>query len=224
MFTGLMNFTEFVSLGIGWLVLRRPAALRHAERISRDSLFWRAARFIALNAAAAESDWGRAASLAEEWQALAANDPEVVRRLATIGLNAKRYDLAREMYEFLAYDTPDSRPAQLGLGQCDYYEGRFEEARARFRKILQQDPHDGPALTGYALSAYALGDHEDAEPFLRRVVEYEETDDLARFALGMTCLRLGDEPAAMGHLIALRGLNSPRADDLQRAIDGGGAG
>lgn len=88
-----------------------------------------------------------------------------------------RYDEAKEAFRKFLKSFPDSEysdNAQFWIGECDYFEGKYEEAIVEYERVIQNYPKGNKvsnALLKQALSFLKLDDKSSAKLLLQRVIK-----------------------------------------------------
>ncbi|MEA1970402.1 MAG: tol-pal system protein YbgF [Thermodesulfobacteriota bacterium] len=99
-----------------------------------------------------------------------------------------KYDLAKEEFQkFLKFfpDTEYSDNAQFWIGECDYFEGRYEEAIVEYDGVIQNYPKGNKVPSAFlkqALSFLKLGDKTSAKLLLQRIIKDYPNTTPARVA------------------------------------------
>lgn len=88
-----------------------------------------------------------------------------------------RYDAAKEEFRKFLKAFPDSEysdNAQFWIGECEYFQGRYEEAIIEYEAVIQNYPKGNKvpnALLKQALSFLKLGDTSSAKFLLQGVIK-----------------------------------------------------
>ncbi|HPQ44186.1 MAG TPA: tol-pal system protein YbgF [Syntrophales bacterium] len=88
-----------------------------------------------------------------------------------------RYDEAKEAFRKFLQSFPNSEysdNAQFWIGECDYFEGKYEEAIIEYERVIQVYPKGNKvpnALLKQALSFLKLDDKASAKLLLQRVIK-----------------------------------------------------
>jgi len=88
-----------------------------------------------------------------------------------------RYDAAKEEFRNFLKAFPDSEysdNAQFWIGECEYFQGRYEEAIIEYEAVIQNYPKGNKvpnALLKQALSFLKLGDKSSAKLLLQGVIK-----------------------------------------------------
>lgn len=88
-----------------------------------------------------------------------------------------RYDAAKEEFRKFLKAFPDSEysdNAQFWIGECEYFQGRYEEAIIEYEAVIQNFPKGNKvpnALLKQALSFLKLGDTSSAKLLLQGVIK-----------------------------------------------------
>ncbi|MBN2539501.1 MAG: tol-pal system protein YbgF [Deltaproteobacteria bacterium] len=88
-----------------------------------------------------------------------------------------RYDEAKEAFRNFLKSFPNSEysdNAQFWIGECDYFEGKYEEAIVEYERVIQIYPKGNKvpnALLKQALSFLKLDDKSSAKLLLQRVIK-----------------------------------------------------
>ena len=103
---------------------------------------------------------------------------------------------------------------------------KFQEAQAKFEAALALDDHLAEAHNNLAYALRMQGRHNFAASLAHynRAIELKPTLVQAYMYRGALYVQQGDMGRARQDLERLRGLDAKLADDLQRTIDGAGAG
>ncbi len=101
-----------------------------------------------------------------------------------------KYDLAKEAFRKFLQAFPNteySDNAQFWIGECDYFEGRYEEAIVEYEGVIQNYPTGNKvphAFLKQALAFLKLGDKSSAKLLLQRVIKDYPNTTPARIARG----------------------------------------
>ena len=88
-----------------------------------------------------------------------------------------RYDEAKEAFRKFLKSFPDSEysdNAQFWIGECDYFEGKYEEAIVEYERVIQIYPQGNKVPNAFlkqALSFLKLDDKSSAKLLLQRVIK-----------------------------------------------------
>ena len=88
-----------------------------------------------------------------------------------------KYGLAKEEFRKFLKSFPNteySDNAQFWIGECDYFEGRYEEAIVEYEGVIQNYPKGNKVPNAFlkqALSFLKLGDKSSAKLLLQRVIK-----------------------------------------------------
>ena len=99
-----------------------------------------------------------------------------------------KYALAKEEFQKFLKSFPDteySDNAQFWIGECDYFEGRYEEAIVEYEGVIQNYPKGNKVPNAFlkqALSFLKLGDKSSAKLLLQRVIKDYPNTTPARVA------------------------------------------
>ncbi|MBW2558782.1 MAG: tol-pal system protein YbgF [Deltaproteobacteria bacterium] len=98
------------------------------------------------------------------------------------------YGLAKEAFRKFLKSFPDteySDNAQFWIGECDYFEGKYEEAIVEYEGVIQNYPKGNKVPNTFlkqALSFLKLGDKSSAKLLLQRVIKDYPNTTPARIA------------------------------------------
>ncbi|MEA2014931.1 MAG: tol-pal system protein YbgF [Thermodesulfobacteriota bacterium] len=87
------------------------------------------------------------------------------------------YDAAKKAFQQFLKSFPDtgySDNAQFWVGECEYFEGRYEEAIVEYEGVIQNYPRGNKVPNAFlkqALSFLNLGDKSSAKLLLQRVIK-----------------------------------------------------
>jgi len=99
-----------------------------------------------------------------------------------------KYTLAKEEFQKFLKSFPNteySDNAQFWIGECDYFEGRYEEAIVEYEGVIQNYPKGNKVPNAFlkqALSFLKLGDKSSAKLLLQRVIKDYPNTTPARIA------------------------------------------
>ncbi len=99
-----------------------------------------------------------------------------------------KYGLAKEEFRKFLKSFPNteySDNAQFWIGECDYFEGRYEEAIVEYEGVIQNYPKGNKVPNAFlkqALSFLKLGDKSSAKLLLQRVIKDYPNTTPARVA------------------------------------------
>jgi len=88
-----------------------------------------------------------------------------------------RYNAAKEAFQGFLRSFPNSEysdNAQFWIGECDYFEGKYEEAIVEYERVIQNYPKGNKvpnALLKQALSFMKIDDKSSAKLLLQRVIK-----------------------------------------------------
>lgn len=108
---------------------------------------------------------------------------------------------ARERYQRVLHDQPQSVEAMLGLARLDQLAGRMQEAEQGYRKALKAAPNDPVVLD--ALGQYYASQEKwpQAIDSLRQAQSAAPNDNTVRFHLAVAMAKSGDINGAKSHFI-----------------------
>ncbi len=99
---------------------------------------------------------------------------------------------ARERYQRVLHDEPQSIEALLGLARMDQFAGRTAEAEQGFRKALKSSPNDPIVLDAFGQFYAAQEKWPQAIDILKQGVQIAPNDDTIRFHLAVATAKSGD--------------------------------
>jgi Tfp pilus assembly protein PilF len=99
---------------------------------------------------------------------------------------------ARERYQRVLHDEPQSVDALLGLARMDQLAGRMTEAEQGFRKALKISPNDPQVLDALGQFYAAQEKWPQAIDVLKQSLQLAPKDDTIRFHLAVATARSGD--------------------------------
>ena len=108
---------------------------------------------------------------------------------------------ARERYQRVLHDEPQSVDALLGLARMDQLAGRLTEAEQGFRKALKNSPNDPLVLDALGQFYAAQEKWPQAIDVLKQGLQIAPTDNTIRFHLAVATARYGDLAAAKPHFV-----------------------
>ena len=108
---------------------------------------------------------------------------------------------ARERYQRVLHDQPQSVEAMLGLARLDQLAGRMQEAEQGYRKALKAAPNDTLVLD--ALGQFYSNQEKwpQAIDTLRQALTAAPNDSTVRFHLAVAMAKSGDITGAKSHFI-----------------------
>lgn len=99
---------------------------------------------------------------------------------------------ARERYQRVLHDEPQSIEALLGLARMDQLAGRTAEAEQGFRKALKNSPNDPLVLDAFGQFYAAQEKWPQAIDTLKQGLQVAPNDDTIRFHLAVATAKSGD--------------------------------
>lgn len=99
---------------------------------------------------------------------------------------------ARERYQRVLHDEPQSIEALLGLARMDQLAGRTVEAEQGFRKALKSSPNDPLVLDAFGQFYAAQEKWPQAIDTLKQGLQVAPNDDTIRFHLAVATAKSGD--------------------------------
>lgn len=99
---------------------------------------------------------------------------------------------ARERYQRVLHDEPQSVEALLGLARMDQLAGRLPEAEQGFRKALKISPNDPLVLDALGQYYAAQEKWPQAIDVLKQALQAAPNDDTIRFHLAVATAKSGD--------------------------------
>ena len=99
---------------------------------------------------------------------------------------------ARERYQRVLHDEPQSIDALLGLARMDQLAGRLPEAEQGFRRALKSSPNDPLVLDALGQLYAAQEKWPQAIDILKQGVQIAPADDTIRFHLAVATAKSGD--------------------------------
>ncbi len=112
---------------------------------------------------------------------------------------------ARERYQRVISDNPQSVEALLGLARLDQVAGRTQEAEQSFRKALKAAPNNPQVLDGVGQFYVSQDKWPAAIDLLKQAQAAAPSDTAIRFHLGVALAKSGDIAAARPHFVATVG-------------------
>ncbi len=118
----------------------------------------------------------------------AATDKEKAYSSAYSIFKNGRYNAAKEAFRGFLKSFPKSEysdNAQFWIGECDYFEGKYEEAIVEYERVIQNYPKGNKvpnALLKQALSFLKIDDKSSAKLLLQRVIKDYPNTTPARIA------------------------------------------
>ena len=132
------------------------------------------------NGLAANSQFGRAATVLDAWRIDYPNDPRPDYRLGRLHEYLERWDEAEAAYRKSISRNPEYFPAHYRLGRVLFNSRRIEEAEAAFSACLEMSSPQA-AEVQVAICARALGDFDRARELLRQVVGHDRSEIAASY-------------------------------------------
>ncbi|MFM9962380.1 MAG: tetratricopeptide repeat protein [Planctomycetaceae bacterium] len=108
---------------------------------------------------------------------------------------------ARERYQRVLHDEPQSVDALLGLARMDQLAGRLTEAEQGFRKALKTSPGDPQVLDALGQFYAAQEKWPQAIDVLKQGLQVAPNDDTIRFHLAVATAQSGDLVTAKPHFV-----------------------
>ena len=108
---------------------------------------------------------------------------------------------ARERYQRVLHDEPQSVEALLGLARMDQLAGRLIEAEQGFRKALKNSPSDSLVLDALGQFYAAQEKWPQAIDVLKQGLQSAPNDNTIRFHLAVATARSGDLATAKPHFV-----------------------
>ena len=108
---------------------------------------------------------------------------------------------ARERYQRVLHDEPQSVDALLGLARMDQLAGRLTEAEQGFRKALKNSPNDPLVLDALGQFYAAQEKWPQAIDVLKQGLQAAPNDHTIRFHLAVATARSGDLVTAKPHFV-----------------------
>jgi TonB family protein len=148
-------------------------------------------------------------------------NPRDVETLLTLGSfysRRQRYSEAVELYQDAIKENP-AIDLYIELGNVYDIMGNAERAEDEYKQAIQAVPS---SINGYlALGGLysKVARHDEAIETLKMAMGKGPNDNVVHYALGMAYAAAGDRKSAMAEYEILKGLNSPFAPRLLRAID-----
>ncbi len=109
--------------------------------------------------------------------------------------------VARERYQRVLRDEPQSVEALLGLARMDQLAVRMTEAEQGFRKALKNSPNDPLVLDALGQFYAAQEKWPQAIDVLKQGLQVAPKDDMIRFHLAVATAKSGDLATAKSHFI-----------------------
>jgi Flp pilus assembly protein TadD len=113
-------------------------------------------------------------------------DAQADERVAESALEAGDTQLAVSLFEKLLKTNPQSKAAQLGLGDAMYQSGDLPRAGVLYAQVAAVTPDDPRAMLGQARVALRQRRLDDAEAYYRRLVAAHPENAVAAEGLGTT--------------------------------------
>lgn len=149
---------------------------------------------------------------AERPQSQAASPLECRIVMAELLAVTGRKDEARQMYESLAPDHPNSRELQEALGYFAWRNGELDVAARHFARAVELGCTNGKLYFDYATLLRQAGEPGSRRvPLLQKAVELKPDFKEARYALGLTLLQEGNYKEAVHHLVQIRQVDRDQA-------------
>ncbi|MBC7821361.1 MAG: tetratricopeptide repeat protein [Planctomycetaceae bacterium] len=108
---------------------------------------------------------------------------------------------ARERYQRVLHDEPQSVDALLGLARMDQLAGRLTEAEQGFRKALKTSPNDPLVLDALGQFYAAQEKWPQAIDVLKQALQTAPNDNTVRFHLAVATAKSGDLATAKPHFV-----------------------
>jgi len=108
---------------------------------------------------------------------------------------------ARERYQRVLHDEPQSVDALLGLARMDQLAGRMTEAEQGYRKALKYSPNDPLAMDALGQFYAAQEKWPQAIDVLKQALQTAPNDATIRFHLAVATAKSGDLVTAKPHFV-----------------------
>lgn len=108
---------------------------------------------------------------------------------------------ARERYQQVLHDEPQSVDAILGLARLDQLAGRMQEAEQGFRKAQKIAPNDANVLDAIGQFYVAQNRFPQAIDILKQGLQTAPNDNTVRFHLAVAMAKAGDVVGARPHFV-----------------------
>jgi tetratricopeptide (TPR) repeat protein len=131
---------------------------------------------------------------------LSENHPMAFYLQAMIAARAKKYELARTLYQRTG-GALDGEPAGMLLASAiDYQTGNVEQAANRLEKLIGMQPYNRKARRMLAAAQFKLGDNEATIRTLRPLADRPDADSYTLALIGKAIEKQGDTQAASRYL------------------------
>jgi arylsulfatase A-like enzyme/Tfp pilus assembly protein PilF len=127
-------------------------------------------------------------------------DLDALNALGIAYARAGRGDKAREVFQRVLEQNPESGMALENLGALDLEKGDLTSARGHFSRAAQIDPRSSQAHAGLGVVAIKTGDRHGAIEEWRQAVQYDSTNFDALYNLATTLLDTGQRDAARPYI------------------------
>ena len=108
---------------------------------------------------------------------------------------------ARERYQRVLHDQPQSLEAMLGLARLDQLAGRMQEAEQGYRKALKAAPNDAAVLDALGQFYATQEKWPLAIDHLKQSLQIAPNDNTIRFHLAVALAKSGDIAGAKPHFV-----------------------
>ncbi|HLQ43515.1 MAG TPA: tetratricopeptide repeat protein [Planctomycetaceae bacterium] len=108
---------------------------------------------------------------------------------------------ARERYQRVLHDQPQSLEAMLGLARLDQLAGRMQEAEKGYRKALKTAPNDAAVLDALGQFYATQEKWPLAIDHLKQSLQATPNDNTIRFHLAVAMAKSGDIAGAKPHFV-----------------------
>lgn len=128
--------------------------------------------------------------------ALGADDPDLLRNIAEILLQQRKFAEAEMVLQRAVEQAPDDAKLLSLLAGAKQLQGRREEACADYERALELAPDDTRVRIAYADALMRLGRLEEARAQFEQAVRVDPDHFQAQYSLGLLCSQLGDQSGA----------------------------
>ena len=128
------------------------------------------------------------------------SNPEMLRNLGMVALQANHPARAREIFEAALRLHPEEPDLWRQLGRSEAAQGRFEEAFRALDKARKLSPKDTETLRLSAQTSAQAGFFADAVRFFDELLKLNPAEENARLQRGLASVWAGDKPKALADL------------------------
>jgi Flp pilus assembly protein TadD len=155
---------------------------------------------------------------AEKPEVRAATSLESGMALANLLAAAKKEDQAKQMYESLAQENPDSREVEEALGYLALQGHETTEARRHFARAVELGSTNAKLYVDYSVLLHSAGEAASVIDPLKKALELKPDFEEAHYYLGLAFYERRNFRKAVDHLRRVTSVSGERAFQLYRAL------